>query len=126
MLLFLVLACNDSKDTDSASEQEPRLENVQKFVFDRSCAFSSCHGSGGAGGLDLTPGQSHASLVNVNSLGEPTEILVVPTDPDSSYLMKKLYGETGIVGDPMPPSVALEGDMIALISDWIAAGALDN
>lgn len=103
----------------------PTLAEVQAEVFTPSCTFSSCHGSSAsAAGLDLTDGAALAALVDVASADAPGETLVIPGDADGSYLVKKLRGEAGIVGDAMPPGgTPLDADKIALVVDWIDAGA---
>ena len=117
------------------------LTDVQTDVFDRSCGFSSCHGStAGAGELDLTAGHAHASLVGVVPAGvdntDPDlpagvdvsgEILVIPGDPDNSYLMKKLAGADGINGAAMPEgSPPIDPKLVDEIASWIEAGAADD
>lgn len=103
----------------------PTLAEVQAEVFTPSCTFSSCHGaSAAAAGLDLTEDAAFAELVNVASADAPGETLVIPGDADESYLVKKLRGEAGIAGDPMPPGgTPLDADRLALVVDWIDAGA---
>lgn len=129
-VLTMLLACvtaSDSGDTgDSAASFAPTLTNVQAEVFDKSCAFSTCHGEGGGSGdLSLLPGVSRVNLVNVPSDGDPTQTRVIPADPDNSYLIKKMEGASGIVDDPMP-QVPLDAERIQLVREWIAEGAQDN
>jgi hypothetical protein len=101
--------------------------NVQAEVFDKSCAFSTCHGDGGGSGeLSLTPGNSFANLVGVPADGDPTQTRVIPADPDGSYLMHKLESADGIVGDPMPQAEPLDEARLSLVRAWIAEGAQDN
>lgn len=124
LLLVGLVACAD-KGGDTAPSLEPTFTNVQGEVLVASCAFSTCHGSG-TGGLTLEDGMDPSSLVGVESVGSPGAILVVAGDPDASYLVQKLEGASGIVGDAMPPGGALEADRLQLVRDWIEAGALDN
>lgn len=113
-MLLLLLACG-----------APTLAEVQDEVFTPSCTFSTCHGaSAPSAGLDLTEGAAHAGLVGVASADAPGETRVIAGDPDASYLVKKLLGEAGITGDPMPPGgAALDADKIDLVVRWIEAGA---
>lgn len=102
---------------------------VQRRVFNRSCASLSCHGGGAAGGLELTPGRSLASLIGVvasNPEARAAGILrVAPGDPESSFLLRKLTGSLipgegepmPRVGEPLPPAA------LDLVRRWIAAGA---
>ena len=120
-MMFLLFAC--------APEPEPvTFTQVQSDVFTASCAFSSCHGSGGGGAadLDLSEGVAYAELVDVAAVDAPDEILVVPGDSAASYLIKKAAGEAGIVGEPMPAPDGLEDERLQLLKDWIDAGALDD
>lgn len=43
--------------------------------------------------------------------------------PARSYLVYKLLGDPHVAGAPMPPDEALPREQVALISDWIRAGA---
>lgn len=127
MISLFLLACAAGDDTgDSDSAFAPTLTTVQAEVFDKSCAFSTCHGDGGgSGNLSLTPGVSLANLVGVAADGDPTRTRVIPGDPDNSYLVSKLEDAEGIVGDVMPP-VPLESERVELVREWIAQGAQDN
>ena len=69
---------------------------------------------------------SYDALVGVESAAAPGEILVVPGDADSSYLVAKLEGADGIVEDQMPPGSSLSADVIAGIRTWIDDGAQNN
>jgi hypothetical protein len=120
-MIVLLLAC--------AAEPEPvTFSVVQSDVFTASCAFSSCHGSGGGGAadLDLSEGMAYAELVDVAAVDAPDEILVIPGDSASSYLVKKSAGDASIIGDPMPAPSGLEAERLQLLKDWIDAGALDD
>ncbi len=73
---------------------------LEENVFGRSCsAFSACHkdAAQSAGGLNLEPGNVRRNLVNQPSLAFPTLTLVVPGDPDSSYLMVLLGSRDGML-----------------------------
>jgi hypothetical protein len=103
-------------------------------ILERSCALGGCHLSGpGAGGLVL--GRSTAAwrtaMVNVRSQQNPAMALVVPGDPDRSWLVAKILGAfCGVTcdralgcGGAMPPGVPLSGPERATIIAWIADGA---
>jgi len=107
----------------------PTLDQIQAVVFTPSCATAGCH-DGPAGnplpaGLDLSDADaSLASLVNVPSVQQPTIMLVVPTDPDNSYLIQKL-GNMPSTGAQMPLSrPALDPAVIDEIRQWILDGAV--
>ncbi len=56
---------------------------------------------------------------------DPNVPYVAPGDPDGSYLMRKIDGGPycGNPSDPMPIASSLSEETIALIRDWIEAGA---
>ena len=100
------------------------LTKVEKEVFARSCAFTSCHlGSSPAGALNLE-GRSFGQLVNIKALAQPTELRVVASKPESSVLMKRLIGAAPYT--LMPPDQALDAERLELVRSWIADGAKDN
>ena len=102
---------------------EPNLPSIQALVFTPTCATAGCH-SGGmpAGTLDLTDGNSYASLVDVPSAGSALD-RVEPGLPDDSYLIEKL--ETVGVG-VMPPTGNLPQADINVIRLWITNGAAEQ
>ena len=76
--------------------------------------------------LDLTAGRSHANLVNVTSIQVALD-LVEPNDAENSYLVHKLDGRAGMVGDRMPVGGPfLSQADIDVIKQWINAGAQNN
>jgi len=106
------------------------FDDIQRKIFDTTCATPSCHGAGAASaGLDLSAGAAYANLVNVPPSNEVAAaagwMRVIPGDPGGSFLMYKLTGdlEAGkgsrmpLVGAPLPQSA------IDLIRNWIASGA---
>ena len=101
------------------------LSSIQSFVFTPRCVMH--HGPDDAqAGLDLSVGRSFAALVNVPSTQVALD-LVTPNDAENSYLIHKLDGRAGIVGDRMPYDApfltAAETDVIKA---WINAGAANN
>ena len=89
-----------------------------------SCAFSSCHGSG-TGGLLLNGEDDFDRLVNIESTVVEGEILVIPGDSSSSYLIKKMRRSDDIFGDVMPPG-GLDEDIVQSVANWIDAGAAEE
>jgi hypothetical protein len=87
-----------------------------------------CHsGPTPAGRLNLS-GDPYSVLVNKPSSFKPGAILVVPGDPESSYLYQKLVGAAGIAGQRMPrngPPFLTDGQ-IEVIERWIEEGAKNN
>ena len=118
--------------TDSAEpacDVEPTITSIATNYFERSCNFSSCHdGSTKAGGLDLTPGAAYDSLVNVNAVhpGASGKVLVMPGDPDTSFIVQKVEGPGAGEGGIMPLNAAEPVDpdcSIKRLREWIADGA---
>jgi len=110
----------------TSDDPPPTLEEIQLEVFNKSCGFSSCH-NGESYLLDLSTITASAAMVDQESARAPNEIFVIPGDPDNSYLIKKLEGEESIIDEAMPPPAGgLEDSKIAMVRDWIAAGALSD
>ena len=93
---------------------------VQTQVLRPSCATAGCHA--GVAYPNLSADRAYASLVNAPSSVGVT--MVTPGDPGNSYLMTKLTGAPGMVGDRMPQGAApLDSTRIALVRAWIERGA---
>ncbi|MEW5855183.1 MAG: hypothetical protein AB2A00_40780 [Myxococcota bacterium] len=126
----------------------PTLTDIQAKVFTPSCSLASCHGGNTPeADLDLTTGKSHQQLYNRVSVfqrdGGPSLVLVIPGDPDNSFLVHKLEKTTGQLqsgncpeggqgsecdlGRPMPygnPPIC--DKQMAAIRQWIDDGANNN
>lgn len=99
-------------------------------VLATSCAaFSTCHrGRNPPGKLNLEAEQAYSQLVGVAAITVPGwGERVVPGAPDRSYLMVKLTGIGGPLGEQgttMPPnSPLLCREKIDAVQRWISAGA---
>lgn len=98
----------------------PLYSQVQTNVFN---GCDGCHNRfGGSGGLSLHQSNSYTELVNAPSNRQEGAILVIPFDPDNSYLLQKMEGADGITGRSMSAGTA--GNR--RVRDWIAGGALNN
>lgn len=118
LLVLLLTACAEPVDASFAS--------IDAEILTMSCAFGSCHGVG-SGGLTLDGVDDYHQLVEVEAAGAPGEVLVIPGDAAGSYLMKKLEGAAGVVGDPMPPPAGgLDEETLLRIRTWIDEGAADD
>jgi hypothetical protein len=114
-------------------ELEPRLSSIQRLIFEAPdstgrAACSGCHTSVNripAAGLNLVGASAHASLVGVRSTGKAGATRVIPGDPDNSYLIHKIEGRSGIVGERMPRTGGpyLTEGQILIIERWIERGA---
>lgn len=123
-LALVAIGCEHA-DPLGANDTEPTLENIQTNIFNTSCAVSGCHQEPNAPmGLDLSEGNAHDNLVNVPSEEVPDLLRVEPGAPDESYLVMKIEGAPGIVGNRMPRGrPPLSEEQIQLIRTWIAEGA---
>ena len=124
----------ETGETSGCSIQ-PKLSELNKRYFKFSCVFGGCHETASQeGGLDMGATGLHARLVNVaahdEKAGPRGKVLVVPGDPDNSFLLQKLEGtmardEGNLMPDgadePLDPTCR-----IAMVRQWIADGALDN
>lgn len=106
--------------------QHSDLEWIQEEIFTPSCAaFGVCHmgNANSAGGLNLEEGMAAANMINVPSQLFPEYDLVVPGDPDSSYLLIILGGRPGPLDEDvmtMPySSPPLCDEKIEAVARWV-------
>jgi hypothetical protein len=112
------------------------FSSIQQEIFNSTDSAGrsmciACHTNVGrtpASNLNLTSGNAHAQIVNRASTGKPGAILVIPGDPDNSYLVQKIEGAPGIVGQRMPRTGGpyLTPGQIMVIRRWIQEGAQNN
>lgn len=109
-------------------------------VFQKSCAFSTCHGAttGPANGVFLgnDPARVHAGIVGVKSGENPSMNFVTAGDPHQSYLMRKMDGSQcaldaqckgGSCDGSMPKNdVTLPAETRDIVRRWIAQGAKND
>ena len=114
---------------------QPTFSSIQREIFESGDSSGrvpcvQCHNPGGrqfAGGLDLTGAAAHPGLVNASSRLKPGAVLVVPGDPENSYLVHKLEGRADIAGLRMPRiGPPLTDGQIQIIEAWIAQGARND
>jgi predicted CxxxxCH...CXXCH cytochrome family protein len=140
LLLPLLVGCQlfDKAGNDTALEPwssptvTTSLEYQGGFLEGEFCAVQSivqiacvtgCHSAVVAeGGLNLEYDPYNA-MVFQPSTQNPGQTLVVPRDPDASYLYQKMLG-TGptLQGAVMPPGGALDPYFLVPVRDWILAG----
>lgn len=101
-------------------------------VFSQSCGKAGfCHNKDNPSGkLDLRPGMSYASLVDINtSYCQDGRKRVVPGQPSESYIIDKVMNTdlcnlpNGSKSGKMPPGSSLPTADIETISNWICGGA---
>ena len=109
--------------TAVAQQTEAELESVVAELFETSCARAGCHAAPIAQqNLDLSREQFYAGLVDEPSVGRPDMKRVDPGNPGNSYLMKKLRGDSDIVGMQMPMiGDKMSPEQLASIEAWISS-----
>ncbi len=121
--------CEDTPP-DAVAGGPATLDSIRAGILTGSCSFSSCHGGEtSAAGLDLTAADLHSELLNhqVSRPGAPP--LVVPGDPDGSYLYQVMSqcdpsaGDAAVPHMPLNAPELLPADQVARIRDWITNGA---
>jgi hypothetical protein len=120
------VAGGDYTATFTVSGTLATLTSIQQNVFTPSCA--GCHSGVGTtlpGVMNLTSASaSFAALVGVASREVPTLSRVAASNPNDSYLIRKLEGTPGIAGVRMPLGGApLPQTTIDSIRLWITNGA---
>jgi hypothetical protein len=133
------IGCDEklSSITGPTGDLAPSFSSIQRTILTASdssgrAACNSCHTTAGGrvppAGMDLGAPNAHAQLVNVPSIAKPGAIRVIPGDPENSYLIHKLEGRSGIVGQRMPRTTGpflTDGQML-VIRRWIELGAPNN
>ena len=110
----------------------PTFSSIRSEIFDTTdtagrTACVNCHRPQGGTPMNLVA-DPYAALVNVGSRQKAGAILVVPGDPDGSYLIQKLEGRSDIVQLRMPrngPPYLTPGQIL-VIRRWIEIGAPNN
>lgn len=113
----------------SPSPTPVTLSSLQTQIFTPTC--SGCHSVGGiAAGTGLfldSATNSFNNLVGVDSSLAANEVRVIASDPNNSYLVKKLEGAAGITGQRMPlGGTQLSTELIGLVRTWIGEGAVQD
>jgi hypothetical protein len=101
------------------------FQSIQDNVFTPIC--SKCHiGASAPEGLQLDAAHSYNLLVGVPSVEDSSLQRVDPGNPDSSYMVLKIEGASGIVGGQMPlGETPLPQATITAIRAWITNGAMN-
>lgn len=132
MLAFVAMGC--AGDGPPGGEEPQSLyDQIQTEIFDQSCVSGACHDSvTRAGNLSLVASESYDQLVNIepdNSAAREAGLLrVLPDSVAGSFLVNKVTGDLqGGEGAQMPIGAPpISDDQIALIEEWIDAGAPEN
>lgn len=97
------------------------LEEGATALMAAGCTGPGCHaGRYPKTGLDLSAEAFPASVVGVESRKAEGWLLVDPADPSASYLLAKIVGEPGIVGERMPiKAPPMPASDVALLRLWL-------
>jgi hypothetical protein len=92
-----------------------------KSIIKQNCSVSGCHsGKYPAAGHNFEPDKFAAAVVDASSQEMPGLKIVDTATPEKSYLLAKIKGEPGIVGQRMPAHRdPLSEEQIRQIEDWI-------
>jgi len=129
-------ACDESlsKIAGPTPNLEPTFSSIRANIIEaqdsagrRAC--TQCHTNVGrtpAAGLNLAA-DPYAAIVNIGARNKPGAVLVVPGDPDASYLYQKITGAPGIVGQRMPfIAPYLTDGQLLIVRRWIQNGAKND
>jgi len=130
--LSLAAGCDSDTADPGDCNIQPRLSSVASQYFAPGCVFDGCHTTRSSeGGLDLEAAGLHARLVNVPAQDANAaargKLLVVPGDPDASFLLQKVEGRMEAdEGELMPDGATEPIDpdcRIRMLREWIVRGA---
>lgn len=123
IIIMTMISCGELKELESTDPVQFVPSDVQS-VLTSNCAIAGCHvGASSAHQLDLSEWPAYALIVNVPSLENPDLMRVKPSDPENSYLVRKVEGNN-ITGERMPlGGPYLSQTEISLIRQWIWNGA---
>lgn len=126
VVTFATLDMSETADTmyfDVGDQDVSMLNAIQQSVFNTTC--SNCHGAStsAAAGLDLTEGNSYASLVSRTSYKDSTMLRVDPYSSESSVLYLVLTSDLTSSWLYDHSSEVTESTLLTLIGDWIDTGA---
>jgi hypothetical protein len=112
---------------DAATSGNASYSQIQKKIFNPSCVVDCHEALIASQNLLLTPEKSYQSLINQPSQQVNSLMRVEPGAPARSYLLMKIEGSAGIVGERMPRRAApLPSSETERLRVWIQQGALND
>ena len=124
-ILSLIVGCDDhefSGGHKTSGETTGEGYEAVQSVFTNNC--TNCHATGAT--FPPLDGDLCTDIVDVASLQNTSEILVVANDSNASYLYHKVAGthmDVGGSGSLMPIGGSLSQRDIDVIANWIGDGA---
>ena len=129
VIINFTIGCSNAATPDPV---QATFSVIQAQILKPNCTTASCHSTlGQRGGLILDSAVAYNNLINVAPVNDAARAAglkrVVPSKPDSSFLLIKLTGPRMGEGEQMPyAGVHLDEKSIASIRKWITEGALRN
>ncbi len=136
LAITLPLAASCTREPDPAPTSDaPGFRQLNESVFQAQCATPACHSGPGIAGLSFDDTEAaYETLIDGEPVNAPAHAaglrLVVPGDPDNSFLLTKLtmsQADLGIHGYgasmPMAATQIPGPSSLQAIRDWIDAGA---
>jgi len=104
------------------SPPDPSFDDDVAPLLENRCG--SCHGGDRpSAGLTLWPSERLSEAFTALSTEWVGWRLIAVGSPERSYLLYKVTGSPGLVGERMPPGDALTRDQAAALERWVALGA---
>jgi hypothetical protein len=130
LLALAAASCggDGASDPPATPAFDPKLSVIEAMVFGPSCGLSAtCHG-GDSPQKDLKLSGSVATqILDRMSKELPSRKLIVPGDPDASFLYEKIASAKPASGNRMPDqNPALAPGVVAAVHAWILAGAKND
>lgn len=131
---LLATACGTVKSPTAPAAPSPGTQaftftQIQTQIFTPTCAKAGCHSRATAQeGMVLEAGFAYNQIVGRPAQENPGLSRITPGDPERSYLLKKIRGDSDISGARMPQDGPpyLSSAQIDGIAAWIRAGAPNN
>ena len=97
--------------------------NVSQAIFGPRCTASTCHSQPNpAAGLDFTAANLAQEVIDRPAQQCSGQVIVVPGDPDGSYLIHKVSDAQPPCGDRMPVAqAALSAGDISCLRTWVSS-----
>jgi len=101
----------------AGAQAQDKIPGDVVSLLHKRCAV--CHkGKFPPQGLSWEPAKI-AAAIDASSREVPDMKIIDTASPESSYMLKKVRGESGIKGTRMPPTKALGADEIKVLETWI-------